>query len=123
LLTVTATGGTADGYVTAWPCDQPRPVASILNLRPGLLRSNLALVGLSTADGSVCLYAWTGDGSTVHLVADAVGWLPGSVSRPAPPPDPPPERHLQPDDGPWSARQSPVAPLQSGHRQLHRHDR
>jgi hypothetical protein len=90
LITVTATGGTADGYVTAYPCDQPRPVASILNLRPGLLRSNLALVDLSVADGSVCLYAWTGDGSTVHLVADAVGWIPGSINRPAPPPEPTP---------------------------------
>jgi hypothetical protein len=26
LLTITATDGTADGYVTAWPCDQPRPI-------------------------------------------------------------------------------------------------
>ena len=91
-ITVTATGGTADGFVTAYPCDQPRPVASILNLRSGLLRSNLALVDLAVADGSVCLYAYTVDGSPVHLVADAVGWLPGAVNRPEPPPEtnPPP---------------------------------
>ena len=90
LITITATGGRADGYVTAWPCDQPRPVASVLNLRSGLLRSNLALLTVTDA-GTVCLYAWTVDGSTVHLVADAVGWVPGSVDRPAPlPEDPPP---------------------------------
>jgi hypothetical protein len=87
LLTLTATGGTANGFVTAWPCDQPRPVASVLNLRSGLLRSNLALLALA-ADGSVCLYAYTVDGSPVHLVADAVGWLPGGPNRPPPPPDP-----------------------------------
>jgi autotransporter family porin len=89
LLTITATGGTADGFVTAWPCDQPRPVASVLNLRSGLLRSNLALLALA-ADGSVCLYAYTVDGSPVHLVADAVGWLPGGPNRQPPPPDPAP---------------------------------
>jgi hypothetical protein len=87
-VTITATGGSADGFVTAWPCDQPRPVASVLNLRPGLLGSNLALLRLA-ADGTVCLYAWTGNGSTVHLVADTVGWLPGGPSRPAPPPEGP----------------------------------
>jgi autotransporter family porin len=87
LLTVTATGGTADGFVTAWPCDQPRPLASVLNLRPGLLRSNLALVHLSEADGLACLYAFTNDGSPVHLVADAVGWIPGGPARTPPPPD------------------------------------
>jgi hypothetical protein len=90
LVTITATGGTADGFVTAWPCDQPRPVASVLNLRPGLLRSNAALLHLSQADGSVCLYAWTVNGSAVHLVVDAVGWIPGSVSRQPPPPEPQP---------------------------------
>jgi hypothetical protein len=89
LLTVTATGGTAPGYVTVWPCDQTRPVASILNLEPGLLRSNLALAALA-ADGTVCLYGWTADGSAVDLVADAVGWIPGAVERPAPAPDVPP---------------------------------
>ena len=89
LLTVTATGGTADGYVTVWPCDQPRPLASILNLRAGLLRSNLAFVPLSAASGSVCLWANTVNGSTVHLVADVVGWSPGGPSR-TPPSDPGP---------------------------------
>jgi hypothetical protein len=90
LLTITATGGTADGYVTAWPCDQPRPLTSVLNLRAGLLRSNLALLRLSVSDGTVCLYAWTVNGSAVHLVADAVGWVPGSINRAPPPPEPPP---------------------------------
>jgi len=89
LITITATGGRADGYVTTWPCDQPRPNASVLNLRPNLLGSNLALVKLA-ADGTVCLFAYTVDGSTVHLVVDGVGALPNGPDRPAPPPDPAP---------------------------------
>ncbi len=83
LLTLTATGGGADGFVTAWPCDRPRPLASVLNLRPGYLGSNLAYVPLSAVDGTVCLFA----SSTVHLVADAVGWETGGPTRAAPPPD------------------------------------
>ena len=96
LVTITATGGRADGFVTAWPCDQPRPNASVLNLRPGLLGSNLALVKLA-ADGTVCLYAYTIDGSSVHLVVDGVGALPDGPDRPAPPPDPPPTPPTPPD--------------------------
>lgn len=82
LLTLTATGGAGDGYVTAWPCDRSRPLASVLNLRPGYLGSNLVHVPLA-ADGTVCLFA----SSTTHLVADAVGWQTGGPARQAPPPD------------------------------------
>jgi autotransporter family porin len=99
LVTITATGGTADGFVTAWPCDQPRPLASVLNLRPGLLRSNLALVRLADGDGTACLYAFTNDGSPVHLVADAVGWIPGGPMRAPPPAEPQPREPPQPPTG------------------------
>ena len=87
LLTLTATGGAGDGFVTAWPCDLPRPVASVLNLRPGYLGSNLVHVPLSAASGSVCLHA----SSATHLVADAVGWQTGGPARTPPPPDPVPD--------------------------------
>ena len=90
LLTLTATGGTADGFVTAWPCDQPKPLASVLNLRPGYLGSNLVYVPLAATAGTVCLFASTVDGSSVHLVADAVGWEIGGPTRTPPLPDPPP---------------------------------
>ena len=90
LLTLTATDGTADGHVTAWPCDQPRPLASVLNLRPGYLGSNLTYLPLSATDGTVCFLASTVNGSSVHLVADAVGWETGGPSRQPPPPDPVP---------------------------------
>ncbi len=89
LLTVTATGGTAGGFVTAWPCDQSMPLASVLNLRPGYLGSNFTYLPLSAA-GTVCLSASTNDRSPVHLVADAVGWETGGPARQPPPPDPVP---------------------------------
>jgi hypothetical protein len=92
LLTLTAVDGRGDGFVTAWPCDRAMPDASVLNLWPGVVRANLTLLSLSAADGEVCLRVTTHDGSPVHLVADVVGYVPGSFQRPAPPagPTPPP---------------------------------
>ena len=86
LLTLSATGGGADGFVTAWPCDQAKPLASVLNLRPGYLGSNLVYVPIAASAGTVCVYA----SSAVHLVADAVGWETGGPSRTPPPPEPVP---------------------------------
>ena len=81
LLTVTVSDTTTSGFVTVWPCDAPKPDTSVLNFWPGAARANSALVGLSTVDGEVCLSAFTNNGSNVSLIADAVGWVPGSVSR------------------------------------------
>ena len=41
------TASTAADIVTAWPCDEAMPTASVLNLWNGTVRSNLALVKLS----------------------------------------------------------------------------
>jgi autotransporter family porin len=92
LLTIAATGARGNGYVTAWACDESMPVASVLNARPGATRSNIALVKLSKTSGEVCLYTKSAGGAPVHLVADAVGWVPGGESRTPPPapPTPPP---------------------------------
>jgi hypothetical protein len=94
LMTVTTSDVTSSGYVTAWPCDVPKPDTSVLNFWPGSARANSVLVGLSAGDGEVCLSAFTNNGSNVSLIADAVGWVPGSVNRapvpaaPAPVPAP-----------------------------------
>lgn len=90
LLTITAVDGTSGGYVTAWPCDQVKPVSSVVNLWPGVLRSNLALLALSSVNGSICIQSTTYDGSPLHVIVDAVGWLTGGPSRTPPPPDPAP---------------------------------
>ncbi len=55
ILNITATGGTASSYITAWPSDQPRPESSVLNVQPGVDRPNLVVAKLS-ADGKVSLY-------------------------------------------------------------------
>jgi autotransporter family porin len=86
LLTITGANARDLGFVTAWPCDAAMPVASVLNLAPGSSRANLALVKMSAA-GEVCLRPRMRDGSSLHLVADAVGWVPGNVGRTPPSPD------------------------------------
>lgn len=68
VLNVTATAANK-GFVTVWPCDQPRPTASNLNLEPGDTRPNLVVTGVSATD-TVCLFTQTG----AHLVADLEGW-------------------------------------------------
>ncbi|HEX4981222.1 MAG TPA: hypothetical protein VFV63_05970, partial [Ilumatobacteraceae bacterium] len=93
LLTITADSITGDGFVTAWPCDEAMPTASVLNLWSGTVRSNLALVKLSATDGEVCLRPTLYNGSSITLIADAVGWTPGGPTRgpvPAPPTPPTP---------------------------------
>jgi len=70
VLNLTGTDATADGYVTAWPCGQPRPEASNLNLVRGGTTPNLVVVKLGDA-ADVCLYTQSG----AHLVADVNGWF------------------------------------------------
>jgi hypothetical protein len=82
LLTLTVTDATATGYVTAWSCEGERPTASVLNFWPGAVRANSALVPFSVAAGEICLSAVSADGSPVNLIADAVGWIPGTIVRP-----------------------------------------
>jgi hypothetical protein len=69
VLNLTATDGAGRGFVTAWPCDEPMPLASSVNFRPGVASPNVVFTGLA-ADGSVCLYTGV---SSVHLVADVNG--------------------------------------------------
>jgi len=83
-VTVTEPGGA--GYVTVFPCDRPRPLASNLNYVPGQTVPNHVVVPLS-GDGRVCLMSLAG----THLVADVLGWFgpsgerEGSRYRPVPP--------------------------------------
>ncbi len=74
VLDVVATDVTAAGFVTVWPCDQPRPVASNLNTTPGRTVANLVTVAVRPG-GAVCLFHSAGH---AHLVVDRV-----AVYRPA----------------------------------------
>jgi hypothetical protein len=71
VLNVTATNAVAAGFVTAWPCDQPRPNASSVNYVRGAAVPNQVIVRTS-AEHMVCLYA----NQPVDLIADFSGWFP-----------------------------------------------
>jgi hypothetical protein len=76
VLNVTATGGTQDSYMTVWPADQPRPVASNLNFPVGRSVPNRVIVPLSTAGasgaGHIKIYNPYG---FADVVVDVNGWF------------------------------------------------
>ncbi len=71
VMNVTLVDASAPGFVTVWPSDQPRPLASSLNASvAGQTIPNHVLVALSPA-GTVDLFTQSGG----HLVADVLGWV------------------------------------------------
>ena len=68
VLNVTATAPDATGFITAYPCDRPRPETSNLNYSVGDTVPNLVVVKLGV-DRTVCLYAET----ATHLLVDLTG--------------------------------------------------
>lgn len=80
-LNVTATTVGAPGFLTVFPCDSSRPVASNVNYAPGSTTPNLVLTRLD-ASGDVCIYTL----APVDLVVDIAGSLPSSVFSPLPEP-------------------------------------
>jgi hypothetical protein len=73
VLNVTATQAQQGGFVTVFPCGEPRPTASSLNYAPGDTIAN-AVISKVGAGGKVCLYTQ----SATHLVVDVNGWFPRS---------------------------------------------
>jgi hypothetical protein len=80
-LNVTATRSATAGYVTAWPCDQPRPDASMLNVTRNVNRANNVM--LPANGGAVCLATST----TTDLIVDVTGYFgpTGSLMTPVQP--------------------------------------
>ena len=74
-LNVTATEAEGPGYVTVFPCGEPRPLASSLNYVTGGTVANLVLAKIG-ADGKVCLYTQLG----THLIVDVGGYFPAATS-------------------------------------------
>jgi hypothetical protein len=68
-MNVTSTGAATAGYVTAWPCDQPQPDTSVLNVVRNVTRANNVI--LSTGGGAVCLAA----SMVTDLVVDVTGYF------------------------------------------------
>jgi hypothetical protein len=70
LLNITATESVGPGFVTAYPCDSQRPLASNVNYAIGETVANLTQVRLAS-DGSVCLFS----SRAAHLVVDLSGFM------------------------------------------------
>lgn len=68
VVTLTATGASADGHITAYSPDTTRPTTSNVNFRPGRTVANTAIVPVSTT-GSIAIYAH----SPVEVVVDVAG--------------------------------------------------
>jgi hypothetical protein len=105
VMNVTVTEPTSSGYLTVYPDDVPRPLASNLNFVAGLTVPNLVEVRVPPS-GIVDFYNFSNSGGTLHLIADVVGYYDGvkatqagrlvtgvptrlidtRVSSPAPPP-------------------------------------
>jgi hypothetical protein len=71
VLNLTATQGTAGGYLTAYPTGTPLPTTSNLNFTAGETRANLVVVPLG-ANGSINIYNRAGQ---VSAVADLMGYF------------------------------------------------
>ncbi len=69
-LNLTATEADGPGFLTAYPCGEPRPDASNVNYVPGQDVANLATVKIG-ADGTVCLFGLR----TTHVIADLAGFM------------------------------------------------
>jgi hypothetical protein len=75
MLNVTVVEPTAAGYLTVYPCDEERPLASNVNYVAGQVVPNAVLAKVG-GDGAVCVYSF----AQAHIVVDVNGW-----SRTAPP--------------------------------------
>ena len=74
-LNVTVTEAEGAGFVTVYPCDEPRPNASNVNFVTGDTVPNAVIAALA-ADGTVCLFT----SQPTHLLVDINGVFPAGTS-------------------------------------------
>ncbi len=79
VMNVTVTQPTGSSYLTVYPDDVTKPLASNLNYVPGLTVPNLVTVRVP-ASGIVDFYNFAG---TTHVLADVVGYYDGDKSTEA----------------------------------------
>jgi trimeric autotransporter adhesin len=70
VLNVTSTGSQGAGFLTVYPCGQPRPNASNVNYQAGIDIANTVITSVGTG-GKVCVYT----SSPTHIIADLNGTL------------------------------------------------
>lgn len=68
VVNLTALGAAAPGFATAYPCAAGRPDASTLNVLPGSVVANAAIIA-PDADGLICVYSL----AEMHLIVDVMG--------------------------------------------------
>lgn len=68
-LNLTVVGPAGGGFLTAWPCGQPKPNTSNLNYGPGQTIANFAAMSLGTG-GQVCITT----SAAAAIVVDVTGW-------------------------------------------------
>jgi Domain of unknown function (DUF4331) len=73
VINVTGTDSAAQGWITVYPCGEPVPNASNVNLRPGVARANLVTAKIG-ADGSVCLFL----SQATDAIVDLQGFAPAA---------------------------------------------
>ncbi len=71
VLNVTVTGANGSGFITVYPCNEGRPVASNLNFTTASVVA-AAVVAKLDPTGNVCLFT----SGTTHVVVDVSGWFP-----------------------------------------------
>jgi hypothetical protein len=71
-LNVVAVAPASGGFLTAYPCGTPRPLAATVNFQAGSTTAN-SVMATPGANGSVCVFS----SADVHVVADLTGFLPG----------------------------------------------
>ena len=70
VLNITVTNPLTAGFLTVYPCDRPRPVASNLNFAAGQTIANLVVV-VPSADNRICIFS----SATTDVLADFQAWL------------------------------------------------
>jgi hypothetical protein len=73
VISVTSTGSNAAGWVTVYPCGEPVPNASNVNLVPGVARASLVTAKIG-ANGSVCLFV----SQSTDVIVDLAGYVPAT---------------------------------------------
>lgn len=77
VVQVTTTGSTASGFLTAYPADGSKPLASNLNFPAGGTTSDLVTVGVSSA-GRIDLF--NGSAGMTHMIVDVQGYFRSAVA-------------------------------------------
>jgi hypothetical protein len=73
-LNITVVNPAAAGFITVYPCDAPRPLASNVNYVADQVVANGVIAPVS-ASGEVCVYSQ----AATDVIVDLAGWFPGDA--------------------------------------------